>query len=386
MKRHSTKQRIQRLLYSAVYELEGLLQARTEERMARSLIRSDFKGLRICLVKQDVYADLYCCRFGASFRETVLSSIKRSGPVALLSRWGADFRIVYTEESDGCDVWKQKWTDGRQRPLDYYYNLRKNANIHGQTELGGQSDHAIHVDDVNWSAYDLVISLDIAVPTRIVKANPGTVWAYWISEPCMREYKLSMIRPFPGYDFFLNQRFWDRIVPVLAPHEIDFPYCFQCTGCFADVIQPRSDKLGVIVESHTKDELGKEQRAALANFGPVRQIEGSIQDVLEGLTASRYWVRLGGRPLWGNGMIEALACGCIGLADPSYFKNRSLFTQNSAVDDFKTLITRIEVLEEDERLRVALARAQAMRLDEFAYFRPMAALRAAYDSVRETNL
>ncbi len=378
----TAKQRIQRLLYSLLYQFEYALYNKSEESLSRSVVRPDLSGLRICLVKQDVYADLYCCRYGSSPGEAVLSSIKRSGPVALLSQWGADFRIIKTEEGDGCDVWKQKWTDGRQRPLEYYYALQKNANIHGQTTLGGQSEHAISASEVDWSAYDLVISLDISIPTRIVKKYPDTVWAYWISEPCMREYKYSLARVYPGYNLFLNQRFWDRLIPTFSQHEIDFPYCFQSTGCYSGILDEPSDKRGVIVESHTKDELGVVERSALAAFGPVRQIEGSIHDVLSGLLHSRYWVRLGGRPLWGNGMIEALACGCIGLANPSFFKNRALFTQGSTVDDFKSLINRLEVLEEDQNLRQRIAHVQAMLLNEYAYYRPMASLRLAYDTVR----
>jgi hypothetical protein len=142
----------------------------------------------------------------------------------------------------------------------------------------------------------------------------------------------------------------------------------------------------VIVESHTKDGFGPVERLSLSRFGEVRQIEGSIFDVLTGLMASRYWVRLGGRPLWGNGMIEALACGCIGLANPSFFKNRSLFSQGSVVYDFKSLLTQIEVLEENEKLRADLLRSQAILINEFAYYRPMAALRKAFDSVRAKSV
>lgn len=362
------KKHVRPALYRLAYAAERLA-AMPEHDVRRML--EPARGLRFCVVKQDVYNDLYCCPYGVPFRELIASSLKRSGPVALFSEFGADFRMIKTVETPECDIWQQKWYDCRQRKLEDYRALQVNANPFGENQhQGGQARYAVDADSVDWSQYDVVLSLDVAIPAAVTGRFPGTVWAYWISEPCMGAYSASRKSPVTGYDLFLNQRFWARGLFPNREHEIDFPYAFLNAGCMRDLAGDEA-RSGVMVESHTKHLLSSHEVKALERFGPVRFIGGTITDIIKGLHASRYWVRLGGRVLWGNGMAEAVACGCLALGNPGEFKNRSLFTTGTIARSFAEALERIAFFEGDAAARDRELATQKARLEYYCYARPM---------------
>jgi hypothetical protein len=331
--------------------------------------------IRLALVKQDVYQDLYCAPVGASGKELLVSSLHRSGPAGLLAAFRPDFYIVKTEADPECNIWREKATDCHQQTEEYYLGLKER--IHRDGEYGHkvpQGTLALSSGDIDWSVYDFVICYDAAVPKRITKQFPNVTWCYYVGEPCMRSYKESEREPIQGYDLFLSQRFRRyRSLPTPMAHVVEFPYFAQFYGCFHKLLETTPSDLarcGVAVEGRSKHNLTDKNLAKLSTLGGVRYPRGSLINVLTELMASKYFLIGEGRK-WGNAQVEAVACGCLTVGSPNGQHNVSLFTPNTTCHDFEESIECINSFESNEEaFKNEIGRQRAL-LMKFCWERPL---------------
>ena len=184
------------------------------------------KHLRIALVKQDVYQDLYVCP--ASEKDALsilLSSQVRVGPIGLMADLNADFYIV-KEERD-AETQSYRYIIPHMTP---YLRMLKDHTLNelptqefmcpGSTHTHGE--FSISCQDINWGQYDIVISINVSLPTRIIRQYPRTLFAYMIGEANMATDRARF-----GYDATLNQMARGRVTTNLREcNEIDFPYTF----------------------------------------------------------------------------------------------------------------------------------------------------------------
>lgn len=336
---------------------------------------------RILLVKQDVHNDLFCAVSPASPEDIVYSSLMRSGPVALFTALGADFRIVTVDPAPECNVWKQKVTDCKHNPVEYYESFR--GPIKRARRTYDHSLVAVSVDDIDWGSYDLVISIDIAVPTRIVEAHPDTVWAYYVSEPCMSLYAASTAEPQFGYDLFLTLGFQLERPAYPSPRVVEFPYFLQYAGCFTDldgIENPPFDKrAGVSVETHSLKLWNDEQNARVEReVGPVYRGFVDARTKINNLRASKFHLRTDGKAIWGNSLIEAMACGALVVATPTLLKHR-LIAPDLIVRDFDDMLKTVRALENETAFRDHCASRQESMLNEICFLRPMRDLAEAME-------
>ncbi|MBI3860976.1 MAG: hypothetical protein HY290_03690, partial [Planctomycetia bacterium] len=252
-------------------ERAGLATRLARSRAALQRYREAPNVPRIAVVKQDVNEDLYCCPRGSSPREIVESTLLRSGPVCLFSEWNSDFLIVTTTDDPECSIWQERATHLKWDTLEFYRSYRDR--VPGRDY--GQSRLAIDPASVDWSAYDIVISIDAAVPERVTRKFPQTRWCYYVREVKAPAYAAALERPHAGQDFVLNHHF--RMRPVRArDHVIEFPYHLQSPGCFHRLFglpEPdTSERRGVFVDHHTMLGLSKNERSAVAQFGPLSSV------------------------------------------------------------------------------------------------------------------
>lgn len=335
-------------------------------------------GLRIALLKQDTYSNLYIGGPHSSPAALLQSSIKHTGPFALFSLLNADFYVIRQFDAPECYIWQEKIYHCRQGSLQHFNAIRDHSTFAGVT----QAQVAVEADSVNWSAYDIVISVDIAIPEQVTSRHPSVLWAYYISEPCMPSYRYSRGRPIAGYDVFLNQRFDSR--QSLKSHEINFPFALQRSGCFDHVVGASASQMnrdGCFIESHTVTDASLVE--ALRAIGPIRTVVPNSESIVRSLYSSKYFVRCGGRMMWGNAMIEAVACGCVAVGISGEFKNRSLFTADTSVSSKKALLTRLQQFEDDGAFYDRVLAEQRARLDHFCYWRPMKCLVAKLREKRQ---
>lgn len=336
---------------------------------------------RILLVKQEVHNDLYYRVSPAAPEDIVYSSVMRSGPVALFTALGADFAVVKTDPAPECNVWRQKVTDCRHHSVEYFEGFK------GEIKRYRHSyDHAkvsVPVDAIDWDSYDLVISIDIAVPTRIVEAHPNTVWAYYISEPCMSVYKASIAEPQFGYDLFLTLGFQMERPAYTSARVLEFPYFLQYAGCFEDLDGVRNPsfeaRTGVSVETHSLKLWDEGQNETVdREVGPVFRGWFDLKTKIANLRASKYHLRTDGKAIWGNSLIEAAACGALIVSTPVLLKHR-LIVPDLKVKDFDRMLEVVERLETEPDFRQACMLQQDMMLDEICFLRPMRDLAEAIE-------
>lgn len=355
---------------------------------------------RILIVKQDVNEDLYCCPVGTSPDQIVLSTLLRTGPVALFSELKADFRIVRTEDTPGCGIWKERATSLRWDSLEFFSSYQRE--VPGRNY--GQSSLAVSSYEIDWSQYDIVISIDISVPENVVAANPRILWAYYIREIKAPAYQLSLKNALAGYDRVLNHGFrLNR--PSLANHVLEFPYHLQYYGCFHKLFSltlPESrNRDGVFVDHHTMVKLSPEDRTKLRAFGWLASTvhEGDREiiptserlprrtmdsDLKEHFLNSRYFlITPGQRSVFGTALVEAIAAGCLAIGSPEAFREHGyLFNDATSASTVSEAIERIRQFELDHEAYAREVTRQRTLIDYVCYVRPLGDLLNAWDLKR----
>lgn len=344
---------------------------------------------KIALVKQVTTNHLYSAPPGSTGPKVVLSAFKASGPAALFTALGAHFYIVENEPDSECNIWQEKVSDCKHAPLATYQALRDTISAWGKIagHLVPQGAYAIHCDEIDWAQYDIVISMDIAVPKRITKKYPHTLWAYYIGEGCMPSYNKSFTKPIDGYDVFLTQDYHEH--RPLASHVIEFPYQLNYYGCFHELLgYPTNSpkKPSINLEFHTDNSMTPEQRQALTTLMPITRSSGSITNMLTGLMKTKYYViylnkNSGKRSsIRGNAIAEAVATGNLVIAVNQGLSNTSLlFPDKTLVDSFDQLIKQLVHFENNPSAFQQELTLQRNKLNEFCFNRPIRELFKRHD-------
>lgn len=340
---------------------------------------------KIAFIKQVTCPNLYCCSKNSYAKEIVFSSFKHSGPVALFTKFDADFYIVETESDEECMIWTEKvGTEEQRKKLEL---LRTTIPPHGKRagHKYPQGYFTVHCQDINWSDYDIVISVDISIPARITAQYPKTLWCYYVLEGCP-SYRKSLIKPIKGYDVFLTQDFFQQ--RQLNAHVLDFPLQLHYYGCFKELYDENIEskkRTGINLEVHTKATLTEKQVQELKKITTVTQSSGAIKDMIKGLMQTKYYIQyLGGRAgerAWvrGNGLVEAIATGNLVIARESGLHNKDLLSPKTFVHSFEELVERIRYFESHPSEYLLELEQQRKKLDFLCYYRPMKQLFEKHD-------
>jgi hypothetical protein len=319
--------------------------------------------------------------------EIVSSTLLRSGPVALFTKFETDFYVLETEPDPECNIWKEKATECHWCPVEWFEAFK--AHVPGRNY--GQKDFAVRAGDIDWSQYDLVMSVDVSVPQRITRQFPSVVWCYYVREDKTPSYGKSFEGLIDGQDIFLSQQFQPARRSSRGSHIVDFPYHLQYYGCFHDLFdrgQRETSREGVFLEHHTVRGLTETQLRQLCAFGSVnstalqpgsleqfplsdivhRTMEPAFRDLL---LQSKYFLKCGGRSVFGLASIEAIAAGCLALGNPGEYGNGFLFNRYTSISSFEDALQKIAILEKSANLyRREVARQRSM-VDHLCYMRPV---------------
>ncbi len=309
-------------------------------------------------------------------RTLIQSSLRRSGPISLFSEYEADFIIVKSSKSKECLIWKE-WL---------YFNdvdifRGEIAKIH---DLDRQySARAVDPYKFDWSVYDIVICIDITVPSRIVKRYPNTLWCYYLQEPCLSFKYAETFGPMFGYNVFIDQMLVMERIPAerLARYtewprmSIHFPQFLQ-NGEAIKKLYPDEDepKSGIYIESRSYRQRGEEDVQALSKFGPVRGGYSEIEMIMRNLCRSKYLVVLPNRRTVryrGQSLVEGISAGCLVLSPQRDILYRDLLTPGTIVSTFDELMDRIEYFEKNPDAYDKERQLQKSRVDEYCFNIPM---------------
>lgn len=339
----------------------------------------------IALVKQEVLPPLPNWPGRHPIRDFVVSSNGHTGCLSFLHELRAELLVVRTAGEPECSTWLEKFL-GDPDPQAHRRAFEQRAVEQTFLSPAGprtRRDVARTVDEIDWNTFDLVVSLDISIPTRILRRHPHVVWAYMITETGMPAYRASQRGPLHGYDLFLNQcvrRFPVR--PWRAPHEIDLPWAFQTQDCYG--WNPRSDNGSVGLDRHTW-KLVEEGRLHFPKLNPGIPIRGQPVDFLRQYAQSRYFLHMGPRKTWGTSLLEASCAGCLVLGDPQSVVHSAPLLPALQVRNPAEFHLRLAWLEEHPRERAELWRRQQAKTRDLAFLRPLRHLVEAVEGIRKSR-
>lgn len=349
------------------------------------------KNLRVALVKQTTYSDLYSNPAAGTPRELLESSWHRTGPLGLFTSFTSRFMIVHPEPDAECAVALEKTAYAAIDPLRAADDERRRL---------AQQAVAVRAGDVDWSEFDVVIAIENSVPARITRRHPGVLWATLLEHHRMARFRDYLRQPPTGYDAFLNLRFGPNPQSVLRrPHVIDWPYNFNAPGGLANLYPEIERESLVMLEDHQDDVMkgAITTRGCRWTGGTITAV--SLRQFVESLARSKvFCAARPSRPLGGLALIDAVAAGCVVIADRSKLWNPFLITPESDVRDASEAAKLASRLLVDDALFQKIQAEQNRRLAWFCLERPLRQLDAliqmcarkltarAHQTVRQTTV
>ena len=240
---------------------------------------------RVCLVKQNTTYDLYK-QTGPDLRSIVESSNFRSGPIGLWEAFDCDFRVLEEDPSPECQYGRRTW-----------------AQYVEGWDIWPSGLSAQRADNVDWARYDAVISIDIAVPTRIVLEFPTVLWCYyWIEGGPQAIKTFAKGSPFFAYNVFISQGLAKgelrsnsgQLRRMLSTKRavLDAPYFLQSSRSIQLLYasEAAAARNGLCLSDHSSKVVSTKELRQLDAFGTVRMPIGPIRDVLRAkCTRSTLW-------------------------------------------------------------------------------------------------
>ena len=277
---------------------------------------------RIAFVKSSLYQDLWVCAPTRDPLELLKTTMMRCPAIGLAEHYAANFLIV----RDAQPHLRHLNCIGTQHHAHLQHAThQKNPELPflDETYHAGVSIDSVarDVDAVDWSTYQIVITVNACVPERIVRAHPAILWCYFIGEN--RQY---MDRPIEGYHVILNQ---DVRRPGLPQHTIGFPYTYVGPFTLEKLYLKLFDKTPA---SHHKEgiymEINNTSERPVVTLPPefelisqkcydmeVRPHHQNIVTNLRRVCESKYFVKLLGRLVRGNSVVECVSAGTLILAN-----------------------------------------------------------------------
>lgn len=341
----------------------------------------------MALVKQVTLPDLYVCKANADINEILFSSMMRVGPIGLFHEFNCDFIIVNIDKSKECNLWKEI----NQTPLKGGAELLLDLQTKPINMLAGQEFKqpgtsipngyfAVDVDSVNWTKYDIVISINFSIPSRIVLAQTNILWCYMLMEP-----QLYMDKVYFGYDVAFNHHISG--MTYFRPGIIDFPYSYIHPELIKSIIEKeigvKSRNRDIFCDiscSKTKPEekfVSKKPEHLLKLEETGHNLITHSQNIKENLIKqyhSKYFIKIGGSYIRGNSLLEAISSGCLVIGDPGNIIMNNLLPEKCKVKTVNDAITLINDLESNSEEFLKLYYLQQAMASFLAIIKPTESL------------
>ncbi len=311
---------------------------------------------KLALVKEACYQDLWVCDKSDGYKKLLESSLLRVGPVGLLEIFNGDFYILETNKSKVAQ---------ELRSSQIYNLTEKDYEQIENTipELSNKSPREIarNPGSIYWNDYDIVISINFAVPIKIRKKYKNVVWICLTGEG----------------KFPVGLNSWDYLIshncpssPFLDRAIIDMPYTFISSDFLIKNFNKDIEKSGIYFEVNSFNQHWPSSRneesipAEFKKLGiPLRFHNGDTKSHLDHLIFAKYFIKYQGRPLRGNSFIEAISSECICFLSYSDCFGKLNLPRFCYYSDIEELMKKIDILENDNNKRLDLILEQKTVLD-----------------------
>lgn len=278
-----------------------------------------FAKWKIALVKQVNYTDLYTNPNAQTIHELLESSTMRTGPTGFWPDGKPSFYIVHDQPDPESRIWEWRLASERQNPE----NFRSREKVRAK-----QREVAVDPDQVDWGQFDLVVTIENAVPARITGQFPNTKWATFIEHHRMPQYRKYLRKPPIGYDFFFTQRYGPNPQNLWqGKHAVDVSYGFKRVRDVSKLFPNLEKKAIVHVEDHQDlNAIRKDAEKHGIDPATFRSAHGTnCLEYLRSLAESRvFFAPNSSRPLGGLAVLDAVAAGCVAIANPQDLWNSPL--------------------------------------------------------------
>lgn len=347
--------------------------------------------MKIALVKQEVYQDLYVCPVTEKDTVNILfSSMGRVGPIGLMEEMDADFYIVKEEPEYETQIYKKVIPHISK----YLYLLKTETldKIPGQEFKSPGSPYpngkfAVDCHNIDWGKYDIVISINISIPTNIVRCYPNTLFAYMIGEANMATGSVHF-----GYDVTMNQM--ARGIISYKCGIMDFPYTFVSSDTLEKIMQRYllrpSERKGIFMEINSTKE--RPVTKVPEHFRPLVDAgyeiilhKQKISDNLQSIYDAKYFVKMGGRPIRGNSVAEAVSLGTLAIMNKDEVIHHELIIDECDVKNMNQMLELINKLENDNELYETLLQKQRNVLKKLFFDAPLLSLKNCLEEKRKSG-
>jgi hypothetical protein len=336
--------------------------------------------MKICLLKQVVCNDLYVCSTKEKCIKNILSTSQmRSGIIGIFETFDTDFYIVDVEKEEECNLYKKMYPNLN---LDLLKTTTLNK-IKGQEHKIPGSDlsngfYSVDVKTIDFNKYDIVISINICAPSYIVKQFTKVLWCYLIIENNM-----FCDKPYFNYDVILNQNITGNIYNNL--NRIDFSYTFMKPDFLYNLFKSNNTKNGIFVEINSCVE-----RPVIYIPDDFKNISiNTKEDIILhnqvistnfiNLVNSKYFVKLNGRIIRGNSVIEAISANTLVLINKKQVYYNFLIPDECHIQTKEDIINKINQLNGDNDLYLKLLNVQKDLLQKYIIDIPLKSLMNAYN-------
>jgi hypothetical protein len=302
--------------------------------------------MKIAVVKSSVYQDLWVTDITNNPYEIFKTSLVRCPPIALAEEYAAEFIIIRDTDEYPCESNKNcglprylydtfKFSKEKKNPILPFLceKYHKDISIHSV---------AHDVDTIEWSKYNIVMCINTCVPERIIKKYPNILWCYWVGEN--DEY--LVMNKVNCYDLILNQDI-NRI--SLPSFSIGFPYSYLGPNTLKTLFNSDSEvKEGIYMEINNTRE--RPVTIIPDNFLTISKETGHrvimhSQDIIENaknICKAKYYVKLLGRTIRGNSLLESISSGTLILADDCLVMYSDLILPECCIKSDSDVILKIK--------------------------------------------
>jgi hypothetical protein len=192
-----------------------------------------------------------------------------------------------------------------------------------------------------------------------------------------------------GYDITLNQMARGIVANGLG--EVDFPYTFVGRDTLERIIHSKvrraSKRDGVFVEINS---VAKDRDKVPPQFLPIQEAgyaihlhKPKISDNLMTIYDSKYFVKIGGRPIRGNSVAEAVSLGTLAIMNRDEVTHGELIIDECNVGTSEEVLQLMRRLDADDALYERLLEKQRQALHHLFFETPVESLRNCLNIKRQ---
>lgn len=349
---------------------------------------SSFRLARVAFVKQDCYQDLWIGGEDEPYQDLIRSTQMRVGPIGLITLCQCKFFILKNSPCSNEYNYFQRQSSLSFRDLSIVQQYRAEM-INASLELTSSrfhSDYSQPLENINWSNFDLVVSINSPVPYKVRQLYKKTLWLCMPGEGICQDYELHKLR----YDGYLSHN-WAKYSKPRRKVYLDFPYTFigakdlETVDCYGQLKTQSQIYLEINSgECHQRPpRLSSLPEASLLLERTGMKVlvhQGSIDAHLIALKTSKYFIKIGGRPTRGNAFMEAISAGTLVLMGHNDCFGNVCLPKQSYYSSIEQLCILLKELEDNALLYQDLLMQQKQCMVKYGIVFPLQQVAYAYNN------